>query len=256
MRQTEQTARTVEEAVEQGLHLLGVRRDQVDVEILEEPGSGLFGLGGKQARVRVMVCEVNTEKAREVLEELVRLLKLNAMVEMTQSDDTVRFEVLGDDLGVLIGHRGQTLNALQFLLGVILTRGVEKARVRCILDVEGYRIRREKSLQILAEKMAKKASMERRPVTLEPMLPSERRIIHLALEKNPYVTSSSEGDEPMRRVIIKPKAGARGGGRGRSRSARDPNRRFPQSRGSRWGYSRQPRTSEPPPFSDEPPPEI
>jgi len=232
MRETEQTARTVEEAVEQGLHLLGVKKDQVEVEVLDEPSGGLFGLGGKQARVRVIVRELEVEAAEKMLHGVLDILGLSAMVEVNQTEDSVRFEVLGENLGLLIGHRGQTLNALQFLVSLVLTKGLDHRKVKCVLDVEGYRVRREKALEILAQKMAKKASMDRRDVTLEPMLPHERRVIHLALENSPYVTTTSTGKEPMRRVVIKPKEGARqGGGRGPGRGP---------SRGNSGGFSRGP----------------
>lgn len=244
MRETEQTARTVEEAIEQGLHLLGVKRDQIEVEILEEPSNGIFGLGAKGARVRVMVREVDVEKAKEILEGVLKILNLTAMVEVTQSDEGVKIEVLGEELGILIGHRGQTLNALQFLLGVILTKGLENRRIKCVLDVEGYRMRREKSLQVLAERMAKKASMERRDVALEPMLPHERRIIHLALENSPYVTTLSQGQEPTRRVVISPKEGKRNAPRGvslRGPSRTGEVRHSSNPRQSRWGSPRETR---------------
>lgn len=219
MRETEQTAKTVEEAIEQGLHLLGAKRDEVEVEILEEPGGGVFGLGAKQARVRVMVPEIDTSKAQEFLERILQTFGLSGMVEASQGGGVVRFEILGDDLGLLIGHRGQTLNAIQFLLGTIISRSAGNRKLKCVLDVEGYRVRREKSLQVLAENMAKKASRERRSVALEPMLPHERRIIHLALQGNPYVTTSSQGDEPLRKVVITPKEGAP-----RASAGRNPNR--------------------------------
>lgn len=237
MRETEQTAKTVEEAIEQGLQMLGVRRDEVEVEILEEPGGGIFGFGAKQARIRLVVREANSESALKALEDILRILDLQGTVDCVKSDDTYRFEISGEDLGILIGHRGQTLNALQFIVGLILGKGVEGKRFNCTLDVEGYRARRERSLQLLAERMAKRASMERRKVALEPMLAHERRIIHLALQNNPYVTTSSQGEEPMRKVVIIPKEGARDnrsrGPRGRSQQGGRPSRSSSPQNGNR-----------------------
>lgn len=241
MRETEQTAKTIEEAIEQGLHLLGATREQVSVEVLDEPSTGLFGIGGKQARVRVFVKELDVEKAKNVLEVILKITGLSGMVDVVVQEDSVRFEVSGEDLGVLIGHHGQTLNAIQFLLGVILSKGVDGRRVKCTVDVEGYRVRREKALQQLAERMARKASMERRSVTLEPMLPYERRIIHMALQNNPYVTTSSQGKEPLRKVVITPKEGGRSMPSRQGRPRSDMRRTSGRTRsyaGSRFGRER------------------
>lgn len=207
MRETEQIARTVEEAVEQGLQLLGVKREQVEVQIMEEPSGGLFGLGAKQARVRVIVKEVDIDKGKKLLEDILALLELDGMVDVDLNDaeDTVRYEISGPDLGLLIGRRGQTLNSLQFLLAVVLTRGMEGRRIKCVVDVEGYRARREKSLQTLAEDMARTAIQERRSISLEPMSAYERRVIHMTLQGHPRVVTASHGDEPRRKVVISPK---------------------------------------------------
>lgn len=261
MRQTEQTARTLEEAIQQGLHLLGVSRDQVEVEVLEEPSGGIFGLGAKQARVRVVVRELDVEGARAFLEGVMKILHLDGVVDITQDENSARIEILGEDLGILIGRHGETLNALQFLTGIVLAREVKGRKASCTLDVEGYRVRREKTLQALAQKMARKASLERRNIALEPMLPHERRIIHMALQNNPYVTTVSQGKEPMRKVVISPKdvkkTGGRGGpfrgdrARGKGRDTRSAsNRRW--SSPSRQGFGA--RTK--PGLSHEEPPEI
>jgi spoIIIJ-associated protein len=209
MRETEQTAKTVEEAIQQGLQILGAQRDEVEVEVLEEPSSGILGFGSKPAKIRLFVKEADLSKAQKLLENVLTILNLKGMVDFTKTDDNVRFEISGEDLGILIGHRGETLNALQFLLNVILNKGMEGKRVSCALDIEGYRARRDRTLQILAEKMAQKASTERRSISLEPMLPNERRIIHMALQNHPYVTTRSQGKEPLRRIVISPKESAK-----------------------------------------------
>lgn len=213
MRETQQTAKTVEEAVEQGLQILGVTRPQVEVEVLEEPSGGILGIGGRQAKVRLVVQELNVEKAVKLLEDILDKIGAEASVDVLQNEDFVRFEISGEDPGLLIGHRGETLNAIQFLLQIVLGKGLKERKVRCIVDVEGYRVRREKALEVLAENMARKAVQERRTVTLEPMLSHERRVIHLALQKNSQVTTSSSGRDPFRKVVISPAEGRKEGKR-------------------------------------------
>jgi spoIIIJ-associated protein len=247
MRQTEQTAKTVEEAIEQGLQILGVKREDVEIQVLEEPTGGIFGIGAKQARVRLLVKEANVEKAQKVLEDILKILNLQATVDVVENQDNFRFEITGENLGILIGHRGQTLNALQFFLSLVLGKGLEGKKVNCTLDVEGYRARRERALQILAEKMAQRVSTERRSIALEPMLPHERRIIHLALQNHPYVTTASQGKEPLRKVVISPKEGgkpAKGKARRREKSVSkntSSRKNFtPRTISSRWEPKEEP----------------
>ena len=140
----------------------------------------------------------------EVIKRLMELMKLEAEIEKTRVNGNDMYCINGKELGVLIGKHGQTLEALQFIVNLILLRKTE-AKKKVNVDVEGYRARREKSLRDLARRIADKAKRERRKVVLEPMLPSERRIIHLTLQRNPYISTYSQGEEPMRRVVISPK---------------------------------------------------
>lgn len=206
MKEVEQIGRTVKEATEAALQELGVSQDEVLVEILEEPAKGLFGiLGSKQARVRVKIREDAATAARKILSQILKALRLDSTIEVRrEAEGGVRLDVWGDDLGVLIGKRGQTLNALQFLLSVMMHKATgQKANI--FVDVEGYRVKRERTLQSLAERIARKVKTEQRSVSLEPMLSHERRIIHLALQNHPYVTTYSQGEEPLRKVVISPK---------------------------------------------------
>lgn len=223
-------ARTTEEAIRQALSQLGVSRDEVEVEILSEGRAGVFGVGSQDARVRVTVIadedyegleeeepprtwpaisDENAETARETLERMLDLLEFPNVVTVRSIDrdrgiTNIHLDVTGDDVGLIIGRHGETLASLQFLLNACLANRLPKG-TRVIIDVEHYRDRREQSLRSIALRAADRAWRERRPVTLQPMPPNERRIIHLTLQSSPYVTTESTGEGPERRVVITPK---------------------------------------------------
>ncbi len=250
-------APTVEEATEKGLADLGLPREAVEIEILDEGSRGLFGLGTRQARIRLTVVEPRdgeseppapapvkpelipapdeedgeeaTEPVRpasarqqfeadltlditqQVVSELLEHMKINAEVTTSygEKDDKsgivpVLADIHGDDLSVLIGKRSETLNALQFIARQIASKELG-APVTLVLDVEGYRSRRERQLRQLASRMADQAIKTGRKQTLEPMTPGERRIIHMELRDHPDVTTQSFGEEPYRKVTILPK---------------------------------------------------
>jgi spoIIIJ-associated protein len=223
-------ARTTDEAIRQALSQLGVSREEVDVEILAEGRSGVFGVGSQDARVRVTVIsdegeyedyedeeqptwptisDEDAESARETLERMLDLLEFPNVVtvrtiERDRGMTNIHLDVAGDDVGLIIGRHGETLASLQFLLNACLSKQLPKG-TRVIVDVEHYRDRREQSLRGIALRAADRASRERRPVTLQPMPPNERRIIHLTLQTSPYVTTESTGEGPERRVVITPK---------------------------------------------------
>ncbi len=207
MKVAEEYARTVEEAKKAALEKLGVGQDDpgVEVEVLDEGSKGVFGWGNKFARVRVMLKNGPEDKVEEVLYEILRHLDLTGDIEKEYTDDSLlRLNVVGGDMGLLIGKRGQTLDAMQFLLNLILNKN-KKDKIKIVLDVEGYRQRREKSLQDLAKRLAEKARFDKKNVILEPMMSNERRIIHLTLQDNPHVDTFSQGEEPLRKVVISPK---------------------------------------------------
>ncbi len=252
-RSVETTAPDIESAIEQGLQQLGVARESVIVEILEEPSRGLLGIGARQARVRLTTAapprpvapptppapqpaveleeeEVPEESAslveaqpvdeaeldddarvgRETLQELLERMRVKATVSVYRAqaaDNEVApwvLQIEGPDLGALIGKRGETLAALQYITRLIASRELQR-RANIIVDVEGYKVRREKQLRRLAQRMAEQAVQLGRTVALEPMPPYERRVVHLALRDHPQVTTQSVGEGDRRKVTIIPK---------------------------------------------------
>lgn len=206
MRTIEQYGKTVEEATQAALNELGVtdQDNKVEVEVLDEGSKGVFGWGTKFARVRVKVKEEAEDRAEEALKKILHMLDISGEIEKESEEGQYKFNIVGGDLGLLIGRRGQTLEALQFLINRIVNKD-SKEKTKIIIDVEGYRLRREKSLQDLARRLAEKARQDKKNVILEPMMPNERRIIHLALQDNLYVSTFSQGEEPLRKVVISPK---------------------------------------------------
>ena len=213
----ESSASSVEEAIKQALNQLGVTREKVRVTVLDEGKRGVLGLGSEPARVRVELLEPAAgnddslnEVARAVLEALLAGMDIEAAVE-TQVQPAVgegeiaapiAFDIRGDDLGILIGRRGQTLSCLQFMVRLIVGHQT-KTWVPITVDVEGYRLRRSEKLMALAGRLAEQVRTRRSPFTLEPMLAYERRIIHLALADHPDVTTESIGEGEARRVVIR-----------------------------------------------------
>ena len=204
LQRVEKTAKTVEEAVAEGLRELGVARDRVEVEVLEEPTRGLLGLLSRPARVRLRVKETVTDKTRSLLREILAAMELSAEIGMEDNGEFLKVDLRGEQLGVLIGRRGETLDALQYLINLAVNRGRDQM-TRVIIDIENYRVRREQSLRRLAGRMADKARLKGRSVVLEPMTASERRIIHTALQGREDIYTFSEGDEPFRKIVISPR---------------------------------------------------
>lgn len=255
------SGRSVEEALEAALDELGVGRDDVVVEVLEEANKGLLGwLGGRLARIRVTVKEPHDdasdkakassspagasagralaaapgpsdgtealERGRAFLREVIRLMGVGGVVETHRMGPGLyKLNIVSEGAGLLIGHRGETLNALQHLVNLAANRHHQGNPVRLVLDAGDYRRRRETALRQMALRTAQRVRREKRRVALEPMNAMERRIIHLALKDNPYVETRSEGEEPNRRVVVFPKgqapAPAPGEGRAQGRP-RDP----------------------------------
>ena len=211
MESLEISAKTVDEAVELALEKLGVSRDDVEVEILKESRGGFLGFGGEEATVRVTprqpqeVMQAALEQARELLEKLLSMMNINASVQAEQTSaegrSVISMDVVGDDLGILIGRRGQTLSSLQYLVYLMLSHRL-KASVPIAIDVEGYRARRREALQNLAWRMAERVTATGQTMTLEPMPPNERRIVHLALRDSDQVTTMSVGEGDERKVTI------------------------------------------------------
>jgi spoIIIJ-associated protein len=219
MESLEVSAKTVDEAIERGLQQLGLTRDQVETAVLNKGRSGFLGMGAEEAVVRLTPLASPSQEsnlpaaAKEALEEILKRMKLKAHVELrsdVQQDEAesdvppIALEVDGEDLGILIGRRGETLAALQYIMRLIVAHQ-QKARVPLTVDVEGYKQRRYGSLRELALRLAQKAVSTRQSMTLEPMPADERRIVHLALSVNPDVVTQSVGEGELRKVVIMPR---------------------------------------------------
>lgn len=201
----EKTGKTVDDAVLAALIELNADRENVEIEVIEEGSKGLFGLvGGRLARVKVTVKESKIDKAKEFVARIIDYLDVDAKVEIESEGDYSVLQIEGRHLGILIGRRGETLDALQYLTNLAVNRGGrdDEDRVRIILDAEGYRKRRENALRNLAYRLAERVKREKRRAVLEPMSPLERRIIHTALQGDESIETYSEGDEPFRRVVV------------------------------------------------------
>ena len=210
MKELEVSGKTVDEAIQVALEQLGASEDQVEVTVLKKGKSGVLGMGAEEAKIKVKLLTVPAEKAdiakvaSEVLEALIKAMKLVADVSVTQSatgELPVAVDIEGEDLGVLIGRRGQTLASLQYIVRLIVAEKL-KMWVPINVDVAGYKKRRYESLQKLALRLAEQVKSKRRLITLEPMPADERRIIHLALTDHPDVVTQSVGEGEMRKVAI------------------------------------------------------
>lgn len=199
------TAKTVDDAVLMALKQLSAAQDQVTVTILEEPSKGFFGLiGARPAKVEVEMKIDPLAEAQKFLEMILENMKISAKVVVTKKSDYHLFEIVGDDLGIIIGRRGQTLESLQFLVNTVGNR-YSNAYLRIILDAENYREKRKQTLQQLAERLAEKAVKSGQPVKLEPMSAHERKIIHTHLQGKSLVSTYSEGTDPNRYIVIQAK---------------------------------------------------
>jgi spoIIIJ-associated protein len=200
----EKKGKNVDDAIQAALEELGCEIDEVEIEILEEGSKGLLGLiGGKPANVRLTRKEENpAEDARQIVEELLRKMKIEYQIDtITAEQGTVRINIIGKDMGLLIGRKGETLNAVQYIAGLMSNRK-RGERIRLILDVEDYRKKRDESLESLARRLSDKVKDTQKNVVMRPMTSQERRIVHTALQEDPQVVTYSMGDEPNRKVVI------------------------------------------------------
>ncbi|MEW5953064.1 MAG: RNA-binding cell elongation regulator Jag/EloR [Bacillota bacterium] len=201
----EKAGKTVEEAVSAALSELNASYDDVEIEVIEEASKGLFGfLGSRPAKVRVSLKDSAAIRVQGFLNKIFVNMDLKVNMRVTEREHKVYVNMEGPDLGILIGRRGETLDALQYLVSLSANRHQED-RKKIILDIEGYRKRREETLQRLAAKLADKAKQRGRNVVLEPMSSQERRIIHTALQGRDDIYTFSEGEEPYRKIVISPK---------------------------------------------------
>jgi spoIIIJ-associated protein len=203
----ESTGKTIEEALESALGQLGVPPERVEVEVLEEPGRAVLGLVPTAAKIRVTVLRENALEAERLLIDLLRKMNIEATVEHrldANDEGPAIIDIRGDDLGLLIGWRGETLRAMQLLVNTMVRQTLADAGA-VVIDVERYRARREDSVRELALRVADRAKRNQERIGLEPMQPYERRVVHTALAEDPDLSTESEGDEPDRRVVITPK---------------------------------------------------
>ncbi len=208
MRYVIKQSKTVEDAINDALDELQVPETDVEIEVVEEASKGLFGIiGKKEAQVKVTVIYDPVNIAKGFLDKVFTSMAIKANTEIKLESDVLSVDVVDvdpSDKGIIIGKRGNTLDSIQYLLSLAINKNRDKY-TRVSLDIEEYRKKREETLIRLAHKMAEKSKYTGRPVKLEPMNPSERRIIHSALQKNSNITTYSEGDEPFRRVVIQTK---------------------------------------------------
>ena len=226
------TGKTVDDAITEACQKFTITSDRLEYEVVEKGTAGIFGFAAKPAVIKARVFDPNapkeekkapveevTENKTEKAEESVQAapaadpkeflgkifdamnMKVDISVEMNENEMDINLS--GDDMGVLIGKRGQTLDSLQYLTSIVVNKG-QKEYIRVKVDTENYRSRRKETLENLAKNLAYKAKRTKNPVSLEPMNPYERRIIHSALQNDKYVTTHSEGEEPFRKVIITP----------------------------------------------------
>ncbi len=195
---------TVEEAIAAALKELHAENNEVEIEIINEPSKGFFGLGSKDAKVKVTITNGPEERARKFIDILLKKMSIKADYEVNYSDNILNVDIVKigeDDKGIVIGKRGKNLDEIQFLLNLTVNKGRENY-VRVIFNVEDYRAKREETLKRLALKMADKCRYYNRKVKLEPMNPYERRIIHSTLQDEKGIITYSEGEEPYRKVVI------------------------------------------------------
>jgi spoIIIJ-associated protein len=208
MREIVITAKTVEEAIELGLRELDVDRAEAEIDVISRGKAGILGIGSEPARVRVTRIDTPSDVVKttsEVIDNIISLLGVDVVSTLTQVEREDLggpvFEIEGDDAGLLIGRRGETLKALQFLVKYLVSQKLD-ANVNILVDVEGYQDRRYQSLMSMARRVAQRVADSGQPITLEPMPPNERRIVHIALADHHRVTTESTGSGSSRQVVV------------------------------------------------------
>lgn len=204
MEYIEISAKTVDEAITEALVKLGTTSDRIEYEIVEKGNNGFLGIGRKDAMIKVRKKYSVNDDIKDFLNKVFEAMDLKVEIVMTaeENSNVINVDLKGDDMGVLIGKRGQTLDSLQYLTNLAVNKNAESF-VKVKIDTEDYRKRRRETLENLAKNIAYKVKRTKRPVSLEPMNPYERRIIHSALQGNRYVETYSEGSEPYRHVVVK-----------------------------------------------------
>lgn len=199
----EVSAKTVSDAITEACQKLMVSSEKLDYVVVEEGSTGFLGIGSKPAIIKAKVKDSVEDKVRNFLEDVFKAMKLDVIIDLKydEIDRAMNIDLSGSEMGVLIGKRGQTLDSLQYLVSLVVNKDVEDY-IRVKVDTENYRQRRRETLENLAKNIAYKVKRTKRPVSLEPMNPYERRVIHSALQNDRYVMTHSEGDEPFRHVVV------------------------------------------------------
>ncbi|HHV09209.1 MAG TPA: protein jag [Clostridiales bacterium] len=202
------SGKTVDEAITAAMLELGTAIENMEYEVIEKETSGFLGIFGKPARIRARIKATKQGTTKKFLEDVFHAMGIEATanVNFDEENSTIEVNIDGDEMGVLIGKRGQTLDSLQYLISLVVNKNSDNY-IKVKLDTENYRARRKETLENLAKNIAYKVKRTRKPVSLEPMNPYERRIIHSALQNDKYVETYSEGEEPYRKVVINVKKG-------------------------------------------------
>ncbi len=203
MEYIEVSAKTVSDAITEACQKLSVTSDKLVYEVIEEGSTGFLGIGAKPAVIKATVkCSVE-DNVKSFLKDVFEAMNMTVVVDVkfNEEEKTMDIDLSGDEMGVLIGKRGQTLDSLQYLVSLVVNKETDDY-IRVKVDTENYRQRRKDTLENLAKNIAYKVKRTKRTVSLEPMNPYERRIIHSALQNDKYVSTHSEGDEPFRRVVV------------------------------------------------------
>ena len=203
MKFIEVTGKNVDDAVKSALNELNVTKDKVVIDIIDEGSKGFLNLiGTKPAKVKVTVKRDYIDDANKFIRDVLDSMGILAEVTITEENNTVKIDLTGPKMGLIIGYRGETLDSLQYLISLVINKGHDIPYKKVVLDTENYRAKREETLKRVALKTASKVKRSKRPFKLEPMNPYERRIIHAALQDSVEISTYSEGDEPFRRVVV------------------------------------------------------
>ncbi len=197
------SAKTVDDAITEALIQLGVTSEQLEYEVIEKGSTGFLGINSKKAIIKARKKETLEDKVRSFLDEMFRAMNMEVVIDIAYDEDSknMDIELKGTEMGILIGKRGQTLDAIQYLVSIVANKDAEEY-IHVKMDTENYRKRRRETIENLARNLAYKVKRTKKPVTLEPMNAYERRIIHSALQNDKYVSTYSEGEEPYRHVVI------------------------------------------------------
>ena len=203
MESREFQGRTVDEALESAALKLSLAKDSIDYTVIDEGSRGFLNIiGSKPAKIMVKLKRDSIKEAKRFLYDIFENMGISATIETEETNDAVRMNIYGDNMGIIIGYRGETLDSLQYLTSLVLNKDHNEPYRKIVLDAENYRLKREQTLRNLAEKTAARVIKSGRAIKLEPMNPYERRIIHSELQGNSEIVTFSEGEEPYRRVVV------------------------------------------------------